>query len=85
MDQRAGMLGTPQWATRLLSDPALRLAARCPACGAPPSLRVTPAEVDRKRHLPPQEVVLTVQCHQCATARRVTIYPVRVRHYTEAA
>lgn len=40
---------------------------RCPRCGCPPRLRITARQIEKWKHEPPAELVLT---HQCMFERR---------------
>lgn len=60
----------------------LRLAARCPACGAPPKLRTVPNAAHLLEGADPDSVLLTIECHVRTCGE---IYEIRVRHLVDAA
>lgn len=60
----------------------LRLTARCPACGAPPKLRVFPTAARILEAHDPEDVFMTYQCH---IRRCSTVYKIRIRDFHEAA
>jgi hypothetical protein len=65
-----------------MNDRLLRLDAQCPACGAPPRLRVREAERARYGYDPPDTEVATYQCHRRDC---LTIYAITARAYQRAA
>lgn len=63
------------------SDRLLRLAARCPDCGARPALRISAsAAADARRHAPGERLG-TYQCHR---RRCGTVYDLRAAAYQRA-
>lgn len=60
----------------------LRLNARCPACGAPPAIRVTEAAVSDARFHAADKALATYQCQR---RRCGTVYELRASAYHEAA
>jgi hypothetical protein len=63
----------------------LRLAARCPVCGAAPAVRTTSRTVAMYRDHDPGEVVQTVQCQQCLRERRLVHYEITAEAYQKAS
>ena len=62
----------------------LRLAARCPVCGAAPAQRITPRTVDKYADSDPEEIVGTAQCQQCARKGRLVHYEITASDYQRA-
>jgi endogenous inhibitor of DNA gyrase (YacG/DUF329 family) len=63
----------------------LRLAVRCPVCGAPPAIRITPRTADRFEDWNPEEVVITVQCQQCQKGGKLVHYEITAAAYQRAS
>lgn len=72
------MNGVPQ----IPANHLLRLAVRCPDCGAPPRLRVPASDRSRWEHEDPVRVVLSYECHMRSCGRR---YNILVAAFQEAA
>jgi transposase-like protein len=62
----------------------LRLAVRCPVCGAPPAMKISPGMARRFEDLDPAEQVQTYQCPHCMKKRIVVHYPITAGHYQQA-
>lgn len=60
----------------------LRLAARCPRCGAPPKLRTVSSTAQLLEGADPNSVLLTVECHKRTCGER---YEIRVKDFVDAA
>ena len=59
----------------------LRLAVRCPHCGLPPNVRVTPEAKEWVRQMEPDTILATIQCQ----GRCGRVYPVTAEAYQRAA
>ena len=62
----------------------LRLAARCPVCGAPPALKISQRTVDKFDGCDPAEVVTTYQCQQCIRKGQMVHYEITAAAYQRA-
>ena len=60
----------------------LRLAVRCPSCGRPPSVRITPEARESAMQMKPDTFVATVQCTRIGCACH---YPVTAEAFQRAA
>lgn len=66
----------------LQGEDLLRLAVRCPSCGAKPRLRMPATERLRWEHEDPVRVVITYQCHVRSCG---TLYQILAAAFQEAA
>ena len=81
MDQKEVRAGDEAVGAPRQSDRLLRLAARCPDCGARPALRISASAVaDAGRHAPGERLG-TYQCHR---RRCGTVYDLRAAAYQRA-
>ena len=60
----------------------LRLAVRCPSCGRPPAVRITPEARAWARQMRADQLGATVQCNRTGCACH---YPVTAEAYQRAA
>lgn len=62
----------------------LRLDVRCPVCGSPPAIKITPGSAAKYESEEPELVVLTYQCQRCARKGQLTYYSITAAAYQGA-